>query len=134
MAGQPFEIDKYFADAGDVGGDYQLGPARSRQFAQKRDDGTYTVITEYAYTTPGNLSAFDAGEFYGRRHGYSVCNQTEIMHCRDLEDIGGSEIHSDIEYDDVPYMTIATKRDADALARTFIQRLSIEHYGWDPIS
>ena len=126
MAGQPFEHGRYLSDAGQVGGDIQVSIAPSRQFAQRRDDGTFTVITEYAYATP----------IENAKDGwiYDVENQTEIMHCRDLEDIGGTEITCSYEYEFPNAFAFRTKRDATRYARRYIRNLNIEHYGWDAVT
>ena len=122
------EHGKYSPNEGDIGGDIQLSDAPGRRFVHQREDGTWDVITEAAYVVPGDQTAFDNGTFSGRKHGYGVQNQTEIMHCRDLEDVGGTEITCDYEYELVNYVTIPNKRDALAVARTFIRNLHEEDY------
>lgn len=126
--GKSKELGRYSRDEGDIGGDIQLSAAPGRRFVHQREDGTWDVITEAAYAVPGDQSAFDNGTWTARTHGYGVQNQTEIMHCRDLEDVGGTEITCDYEYELVNYTTISTKRDALAVARTFIRNLREEDY------
>jgi hypothetical protein len=74
----PFEHGKYRADDGDIMGDYAYGDTPSRRFVQQREDGTYTVITEYAAAYVVNPEE--------RPRVYDIQNMTEIMHCSDLED------------------------------------------------
>jgi hypothetical protein len=123
LASQPFEHDRYRAHGGDVGGDNCRGDSPSRTFAQRRADGTWTVITEYA-------SAYVANE-YEFPVVYDVWNMTEIMHCRDMDDIGGTKIDCDYEYEFINYLAISTLRKAERLARKYIKSLDIFHYGWD---
>ena len=120
----PVEIDRYRADGGDVGGDAQVGIAPMRTFAQERADGTFTVITEYAYAERIAEDRVEDG------YKYDVVNQTEIMHCRDLDDIGGSEITSETQYEHPGYFAYKTLREAESYARQYIRGLAIEHYGW----
>ncbi|WNN95096.1 hypothetical protein SEA_MAGRITTE_145 [Microbacterium phage Magritte] len=120
----PVEIDRYRADGGDVGGDAQAGIAPMRTFAQERADGTFTVITEYAYAERIPEDRIEDG------YRYDVVNQTEIMHCRDLDDIGGTEITSETQYEHPHMFAFTTLRDAESYARRFIRGLAIEHYGW----
>lgn len=117
------ELGRYSRDEGDIGGDLQLSVAPGRRFVETLKDGTFHVVTESAYVIPGDIDAFMRGEFSPRRDGYAVQNQTEIMHCRDLEDIGGSEITCEYTYEIVNYTSIYAKRDALSLARTFIRNL-----------
>lgn len=124
----PVEIDRYRADGGDVGGDAQVGIAPMRTFAQERADGTFTVITEYAYAERIAEDRIEDG------YRYDVVNQTEIMHCRDLDDIGGSEITSETQYEHPGYFAHKTLRDAESYARRYIRGLSIEHYGWAEVT
>lgn len=127
MAGY-IEHGTYSKDEGEIGGDIQLSAAPGRRFVHEREDGTFDVITEYAYVIPGDESAFGDGTFSGRKHGYSVQNQTEIMHCRDLDDVGGTEITCDYEYEEISHTTLRTKRDALSVARQFIRSLRAEYY------
>lgn len=126
MAHAPFERDRYRADSGDIGGDNSVGVSPSRSFAQQRDDGTYTVITEYA-------SAYLA-DAEKRPRVYDVQNVTEVMHCRDLEDIGGTEIDCDYTYEFVNVIGLRTIRKAESHARKFIRSLDINHYGWEEVT
>lgn len=123
-ASEPFELGRYVADGGDVGGDAQVGIAPTRAFAQKRADGTFTVITEYAYAE--RIAEDRVADGYR----YDVVNQTEVMHCRDLDDIGGTEITSETTYEHPGYFAYKTRRQAESYARSYIKSLDITHYGW----
>jgi hypothetical protein len=122
-----YEMGRYVADAGQIGGDRQLSAAPSRRFVLPREDGTYTVITESAYVVPGVDTHLE--DFRPRIHGYAVENVTEIMHCRDLEDVGGTEINCEYEYEIVNYTSISMKADALSVARQFILNLDAANYG-----
>lgn len=122
------ENGSYCKDGGDVGGDYQLSGAPNRRFAQELEDGTWHVIDEYAYVVPGDMNAFDRDEFSARSHGYSVQTQTMDLTCTDLEDVGGTEIHSgDVRYDIVA-TDFSNMRDALSAARQHILSLSADDY------
>ncbi len=121
------EHGRYVADEGQVGGDRQLSAAPGRRFVHEREDGTFDVITEVAYVVPGVETHLE--DFRPRIHGYAVENMTEIMHCRDLEDVGGTEITCDYEYEIVNYTSLSSKADALSVARRFIRNLDASDYG-----
>lgn len=114
----PFENGKIEQDgAGMFGDDMDIVSEYSRQFAQVQLDGTYRVVTDYYVAE-------------SKEEGFEIHNAVEYMHCRDLEDIGGTEITSDIEYN---YGTEWVDSDsiltADAVVKTLIQGLSVDDYG-----
>lgn len=80
--------------------------AYSARWVKKNEDGTYSVISTYWY--PVDLrerlpqSSLD---WYDETWGsdtllWDVENMTEYIVCTDPEDVGGTEIWSDAEYDD----------------------------------
>jgi hypothetical protein len=80
-------------DAGEIGGDIQMGAAWSRRFALRRPDGQWAVITDsfYAACHDGvSGPVTDESELY-------VQNQIEWQVCTDLRDLGGTETWSDYE-------------------------------------
>lgn len=65
--------------------------------------------------------------------GFEIHNAVEYMNCRDLEDVGGTEITSDIEYNyGVEWVDSDSILTADAVTKTLTQGLILEDYGvWD---
>jgi hypothetical protein len=78
-------------DSGDVGGDIQATDAASRRWIKPLDDGTYALVTVYAYGTREFSEARDA-------YLYDVQEQIEWMRCADWEEPGGTEIDCDYTY------------------------------------
>ena len=77
-------------DSGAVGGDDQATDAVSRRWIKPLDDGTYAVVTVYAYGT-----RFDDPD---REQQLDVLERVEWMHCSDWEEPGSSEIDCDYTY------------------------------------
>jgi hypothetical protein len=77
--------------SGDVGGDDQATDSVSRRWIKPLEDGTYAVVTVYAYGTGRFNESLDA-------YDYDVTEQIEWLHCSDWEDPGSSEIDSDYTY------------------------------------
>lgn len=87
-------------DAGDVGGDSQVGPSTERVFSWAdcgADDvgPIHAVISSYWYAEPADGGQYDPDN---PPEGYGVANLAMFTLCRDLDDPGGSEIWSDIDY------------------------------------
>lgn len=122
------EHGRYLKDEGGIGGDIQLSVAPGRRFVHQRTDGTWDVITEAAYVIPGDIDAFMHGTFNAREHGYAVQAQVEIMHCRDLDDVGGTEIACDYEYEIVNAYVLHNMREALVSARDYIRSLNADDY------
>ncbi|WP_159599963.1 hypothetical protein [Agromyces humi] len=111
-----------------VGGDIQVGPNFDRRYTRQLDDGTWTVITDSWY------AANFARE--GEEPNYDVINSTEILHCTDPEDAGGTETGSEIltpQY--CAYLTLHSAEDAIALAGKLAKMggpEDFEHYNGVP--
>jgi len=139
------EIGTLIADAGDIGGDPQSGPSYSRRFQLEREDGLFANITTYAYATTEHREVdddgFETGEvsyeedpdyiLYNTYYGFT--DQVEYLICTDPEDLGGTEVNSDYTYnEDTHVLTIATREDADQLARKSAEAENVEWYaGWN---
>ena len=118
---KPFEHGTIEADGSYLFGDYlNIVAEYNRQFAQKRADGTYLVVTDY----------YVAGS---KEDGFYIHNVVEYMHCRDLEDVGGTEITCDYEYNyGVDWVDSDSILTADAAVKTLVLGLDVTDYGvWD---
>lgn len=87
------EVDSLDYNSGDVGGDVQASNAASRRFTRTTDDGTYETVTVYT---------FASDEYFERDATYEVVELTETIEHTDPEEVGGTELHSEYEYD-FPY-------------------------------
>ncbi len=113
-------------DSGDVGGDFQAGPAFSRRFIFGPVCDRYMVIEEYAYA-----EALDVDEEDERHGGYGASEMTMISICTDLDDVGGSEIAADVEYGEGGYLVHFRIEDATAAAKRLMERNDLgilDHY------
>jgi hypothetical protein len=115
-------------DAGEIGGDIQMGAAWTRQFALRRPDGQWAVITDsfYAACNDGvSGPVTDESELY-------VQNQIQWLVCTDLSDLGGTETWSDHEYEDEErvYRMDELER-VDERARIRAARKDVDSYSWD---
>lgn len=97
-----------FANAGEVGGDIQIGPSYSRRYTFGPVGGRYMIVEEYRY------AANDAAYRDSRAHEYYVQTQTMFLICTDLYDPGGSELDAEYVYDDsaFTYPTFGEANDA----------------------
>lgn len=106
---------------GDCGGDIQRGDSYSVRYV--RPDMPGSLITETYYATE-----YDSlpGEF-------GVQRQVEFMVCEDPADPGGTEIWSEVTYDDVSYLVIDTEAEAEREAREFAEAALDRGWthGWD---
>ena len=110
-------VDSY----GDCGGDIQRGDSYSVRFV--RPDLPGSLITETYY-------AVEYDECPGE---YVVQRQVEFMVCEDPADPGGTEIWSEVTYDDVSYLVKDTEAEAEQEAREFADA-ALGHgdtHGWD---
>lgn len=85
-------------NSGGPGGDYVATDTVSRQFHRQLDDGTWAVVTIYAYGTQREV---EEGAFVE----YDVEEMVEYMVCSDPADPGGTEIDTDYRYEnpfDIP--------------------------------
>lgn len=114
-------------DAGDVGGDLQAGPAFSRRFIFGPVEDNYMVIEEYAYA-----EELDVDEDDDRHGGFGASEMAMFTICTDLEDVGGSEVASDVHYGEGGYLVHDTVEKATAEARRLMERNDLPTY-YDPI-
>jgi len=106
---------------GDCGGDIQAGDSYSARFVRPDLPGSLMTVTFYPVE-------YDEcpGEFVVQR-------QLEWMVCGDPRDPGGTEIWSDVAYDDMPSRVMGSRREAGKEARAFA-RAELERawtYAWD---
>lgn len=107
-------------DSGDVGGDYQVTKSASRSFQRKLSDGTWQILTVYAYGTQ-----CEADE------GASVDNDVQVMTesliCTDPDNTGSTEVTSDYTYA-YPYADGPTSPEqAYEWACNYIRGINVEH-------
>lgn len=98
--------DDVWAVSGDGCGDSQVGQAYSAQYHKPLPDGAFAVLTSTYYV-----------EVFGDSIG--VTEQIETMRCRDLEDIGGTEIDCDYQYDERGYLSHTTTSQAEREAKRY---------------
>lgn len=94
--------------AGDVGGDYQHTEAFSRWFAAPLADGTYAVITAYVF---GERRLCDRCTGTSSHDMYGITTMTEYMIVTNPANPGGTELHADVEYDDVAFQATEVTND-----------------------
>lgn len=97
---------------GDVGGDIQAGDSYEVRFV--RDDMPGSLITVNVYAVEPHFVGEPGPKGAGRE--YAIQTQTEYLVCADPSDPGGTEIWSEVEYEDwvLAYETLA---EADQAAR-----------------
>lgn len=131
-------------DGGTVGGDYQFSAAPSRRFTRDLGDGTYGVIDVYGYVEVRHFELDENGARTGTisteahentQRDVDVTIMTTYTRCKDLDDVGGSEISADMTYTN-PYDIVPQDDDDRALADAVsaIKRLSPSDFDWDGIS
>lgn len=106
--------------AGDIGGDAQQSGGYSLRFfaVGESDDGLHAIVTVNTYAA------------IQMPHRFYAETMIEYMICTDLDDPGGTEVSSQIEYEEsiYDYPTIA---EADAAARELLSRWTVDDIGWD---
>ena len=124
----PWHLDgKGIIDGGDVGGDIQVGTAWSVRYI--RDDMPGSLITVNVYAVDHDNDNPDR-----RGEEFAIQTQTEFMVCADPSDPGGTEIWSDLDYEDgvFAYETLA---EAETAAREAAENDNTEAaasaQGWD---
>lgn len=106
------------------GPEYYAGGEWSMRHIFEHDDGTYTVVTEYAAVIDGA----DLHNRDDRDRPYTVEESTEFVHCTDWDDVGGTEIDSDTQHGEGSMFAYATTAEAEDEARTFGARMSHEYF------
>ena len=81
--------------AADSCGDYAVGAAFESRYWKANADGTFAVVTETYYVEQIETSNQPVVE-----PALAVLGRYEFLVCRSLEDVGGTEVWSDTEYDD----------------------------------
>lgn len=129
---------------GSVGGDIQAGEAWSVRFVpafeQPNADGEYAVVTEYWYATDdwsGNRDRWiqdiepqgNDDEIEHRwNHRFGVQCMIEFVLCKDLDDIGSTEVWSDYQYyDDALYYSLERAQEESKSRAQSSERQN----GWD---
>lgn len=105
------DISPMFPD-GTVGGD-GADEAYSLRWVKDNEDGTFAMITTYWYAVDvrersNSDQLADLTESYGDAEIWDVENQTEFLVCTDLEDPGGTEVTSKVDYNDEVLATYLT--------------------------
>lgn len=111
-------------DSGDVGGDDQATAAASRRFQRQLDDGTWAIVTVYAF---GTSKEVDEGASY--QHDVEV--MTEYMVCSDVTDPGSTEIDADYRYWFPFDVGPDTPEKAYEWACNYIRGLDVEDVDWN---
>ena len=103
------EQNEIIEDAGDVGGDIQVGPAFNRRFT----DGVGTLVDVYVYVCRENATyTLDASP----KPWIQV--QWSYLECTDLADPGGTETYADYRFVD-ERNDPATNEQARVICRAF---------------
>lgn len=128
--GAPWREDGVMCeDAGDHGGGIQTGRAFSRRFAHTKLPGRLFEVIAYPVKGDGTTAMPD--EDAPIRLGY----QAWMTVCRDVEDPGGTEVWSDIEYSDLPERfdhDFETVEKAEGHAKALVRSFDPDRFiGWD---
>lgn len=114
-------------NAGDVGGDIQVGPAWSVRYVN--DAKPRSLITTSVYAVDHNN---DDPERRGEEYAWQA--ETEFLVCTDPADPGGTELWSDLDYED-GYFGYETLPEAESEARKVAENLNTEQaasaHKWD---
>jgi len=115
-------------EAGDVGGDMQVGKALSRRFLHTSLYGRMITVTAFVEQGDGTDSRIPEGVI-------RLAVQTELMICTDQDDPGSTEEWCDYEYSELPERfahDYAAVCDAEAAALIYLQQLDPGlHFSWD---
>lgn len=112
------------ANAGDVGGDSQVGEAYDRRFVHPDKPGC--LITVYAYGVAYENDAVEGGLEYG------VEEMIERLICTDMADPGGTEIGSKAEYTAIDdYATLHNTEEAQQAAHKHLAELDAGDLSWN---
>lgn len=103
-------------DAGDVGGDAQVGPAYSRRFWAAGTE-LFELVEVYGYAA---RDGEDAPLVVQLQWGYSICS--------DRNDPGGTEQWADYLYEDVTVVGAGGVYLANELARETVAQLTVEDF------
>jgi hypothetical protein len=122
------EVGDMVQDAGDVGGDIQIGAAPERRFTHATLPGRVVDVTAYPIKGDGSdpMPPEDAP--------IHLSWQAHMTICRDVTDPGGTEEWADVAYPNLPEEytgTYATVEDAERAARRLISFFNPAHIGWD---
>jgi hypothetical protein len=97
------------ADTG-IAGDNAVGKVYSSRYWKDNEDGTFEVVDEYYFVEP--LDDYEGAKIWG------VTGMYWTTTCTDLDDVGGTEIMADVEYDtDVDVFFHYTLEDAEKKAK-----------------
>jgi hypothetical protein len=111
-------------DAGDVGGDDQIGPAFARRFVNPDLPGRLVTVCTYVVRDDMDI----------RNGEWDVEEQIEYLICADMSDPGGTETWSEYSYErgTLDGRVRHSFEAAQADAREHIGRISpSDFYGWD---
>lgn len=118
------EQGELFEDAGDMGGDVQVGKAFNRRFINPDLPGRLVTVNVYPIAGDGNNEP-DLSEV-------DIECQVEYMICEDMDDPGGTEVWSDIKYDrDIDVLVSDSIEKAESAAKNYVKRFLPEHIAWD---
>jgi hypothetical protein len=125
--GLPWEHDgSMIVDAGDIGGDVQVGMAASQRFLNTRLGGRVYDVSAYPV---------EKTEGPDNEKVIVLEVQTQMTVCTDVTQPGDTEKWADIEYSDLPErydITYGTVELAEAAAQELIRTFDPDRYiGWD---
>lgn len=120
------------------GGDYQVKDDITIRFKpeEQPDDGEYAFITEtYIVEDMDAFEGKEPEEVPEEERRFGVTLRIEYLVCTDPDDLGGTEVHSDYDYEYQPEERIFRTADdafeaAMACARHYIST-GDGHYTWD---
>lgn len=121
--------DILFEDAGDIGGDVQIGKSYSIRFYHAHLPGRLVTVAAYPIRTKNYT-----GEYGDADEVITLEQQTEVMICGDVQDPGSTERWSEVEYTALPERfdgVYATVKEAERAARQLITQTRPEHIDWD---
>jgi hypothetical protein len=122
------ELGELTEDAGDVGGDIQIGAAPERRFTHATLPGRVVDVTAYPIKGDGSnpMPPEDAP--------IHVSWQRHLTTCGDITDPGGTEQWADVRYPEVPKEfagPYATVEEAEAAARRLVAEFDPSGIEWD---
>lgn len=139
MKSEWVEHGPLFEDAGDHGGDVQVGKAYSRRFRHTSLPGRLYTVTAYPIQAEGLISTgyrdpLDPSRIVKDDPPIRLEWQSELMVCRSTDDPGGTEVWSDYGYPDLPERfdgTYPSVLAAEVDARQLVRSMEPHHIGWD---
>lgn len=132
--------DERTDDAGSVGGDIQVGAAWSRRLVWSDDAGNplavsndgapvFAVIDTAYYAADINLDRAEEDRPAPEDYYFDIQNQWCGTLCTDLDDVGGSEVYCDYEYEYVNALGFPTAEAASDSAKYHATHVRADAFG-----